>query len=173
MNKKVLAFYCAAAVLLCQFFLCFAAVSALTDNQKTAISDNCGQIKTILHNIQHEDSRARVYLGGSYETIRSKFMVPLNHRLVDNGISDVKLTELVSNQAAYAAAQTNFKDDFIEYQKNLEELINVDCKNSPDDFYQKLTTVREKRHAMVQDIAKLSELIEKHLTLVTELKGNL
>ena len=170
MNKKVLAFYCAAAVLLGQFFLCFTIANALTDNQKTAISDNCSQIKTILHNIQHEDSRARVYLGASYETIRSKFINALNHRLVDNGIA---APELVNNQAAFSAAQDNFKDDFIDYQKTLEELIGVDCENNPDDFYQKLITVREKRHIMVQDISKLSEVIEKHLALIAELKGNL
>lgn len=170
MKKKVLPFYCAAAVLLGQVFLCFAVANALTDSQKTAISSQCDSIKTILHNIQHEDSRARVYLGASYETIRSKFMVPLNHRLVDNGIP---APDLVSNQAAYTAAQTNFKDDFIDYQKTLDELIGMDCNSNPDGFYQTLSTAREKRHTMTQDISKLKELIEKHLTLVSELKGQL
>ena len=170
MKKKALSFYCITVMLFCQVFLCFAAANALTDDQKNTISDNCDSIKTILHNIQHEDSRARVYLGASYETIRSKYMVPLNHRLVDNGIP---APELVSNQASYTAAQDNFKDDFIEYQKSLDELINLDCKANPEGFYQTLTTVREKRQTMVQDINKLDELIEKHFSLVRELKGNL
>ena len=170
MKKKVLSFYCVAAMLLGQFFLCFAVANALSDNQKSTISDHCDQIKTILHNVQREDSRARVYLGASYETIRSKFINALNHRLVDNGIA---APDLVNNQAAYTAAQDNFKDDFIDYQKTLDELIAWDCKNDPEGFYRTLETAREKRHTMIQDIDKLNELIQKHSALVNDLKGSL
>lgn len=157
-------------MLFCQVFLCFATVQALTNNQRDAISNNCEQIKNSLRTVQHEDSRARVYLGAAYETIRSKFMVPLNHRLVDNGIP---APDLVSNQAVFTAAQENFKDDFIDYQKTLEELVGSDCRSNPDAFYQTLESAREKRRIMVQDIAKLSEHIRNHLTLVNELKGKL
>ena len=172
MKKKALSFYCITLMLFCQILLCCGAVRALSENGANYIVDNCEQIKTKLRNVQHNDSRARVYIGGYYEKFISKYITPLNVRLTRNNITDAPAPELMSNQAAFATAQTNFKDDFIDYQKALEDLINADCGNS-QDFYNQLVTVREKRQTMVFDINKISELINKPLELVRQLRGRL
>ena len=174
MKKKALSFYCITLMLFCQILLCCDAAGALSENGSSAISDNCDQVKTLLRNVQHSDSRTRVYIGGYYEKFLSKFIKPLNLRLVNNNVEPSDVTNnLISNQNSFATAQINFKDDFIEYQKSLEELINSDCKSHPQDFYNLLVTVREKRQTMVSDIAKATELIQKHVELVRQLKGTL
>ena len=145
-------------------------VFALTPDQEGAISVHCESIRQTLKTVQHEDSRTRVYFGGYYETILNKFIVPLNLRLVKNNLADINLS---TNQATFATDKINFNDNFIDYQKSLEELINIDCKNNPADFYNKLTLVREKRATMRQDIANLRRSIDTHINIVGELKGNL
>lgn len=172
MKKKALSFYCITLMLFCQILLCFGVARALNENGASYISSNCEQIKTKLKNVQHSDSRARVYIGGYYEKFINKYITPLNVRLTRNNITEAPAPELMSNQAAFATAQANFKDDFIEYQKGLEELINSDCGNA-HEFYSQLTAVREKRQVMVVDIKKMSELVDKHVGLVRQLRGRL
>ena len=146
------------------------ATFALTPDQEGAISVHCESIRQTLKTVQHEDSRTRVYLGGYYETILNKFMVPLNLRLVKNNLVDANLT---ANQATFSTNKINFNDDFIDYQKSLDELIAIDCKNNPTDFYDKLILVREKRSIMRQDVQALQDDITAHIGFVGALKGQL
>ena len=85
--------------------------------------------------MQKNDARTRVHLGGRYETILTKFMTPLNVRLLENNLSNV---ELVENQNDFAGAKTLFNNDYINYQQDLEELVSMDCKKEPAAFYEKL-----------------------------------
>ena len=145
-------------------------VGAISKEQEAIIKDRCETIRENLKTVQKRDAKARVYLGGYYETILSKYMTPLNVRLVENNISDVALIE---NQNSFAKAKTGFAEDFVSYQKALEELVLMDCKNEPAKFYEELEAVRAKRAKMEKDMAKITDLINKHRELVTELKGRM
>ena len=134
----------------------FCAVQAIGPDQSAAIAEHCDTIKDDLKKVQKEDARARVYLGGYYETILTKFITPLNVRLVENNLSSAGLVE---NQNNFAGAKTLFSNDYITYQQGLEELVGMDCKQEPEKFYDKLTTVRQKRKIMVQDVLKMRNLI--------------
>ena len=59
-------------------------VSALSKEEANAISSNCSTIKQSLSQLQKADSKTRTYLGTTYETIASRFITPLNLRLVRN-----------------------------------------------------------------------------------------
>ena len=96
--------------------------SAISKEQESAIKDHCGPIKEKLHEIQKEDSKIRVHLGGHYETILTRFITPLNIRLVENNLSTASLVE---NQNNFAETKSVFSNDFISYQKSLEELIGI------------------------------------------------
>lgn len=139
-----------------------------TDARKNVIQDHCDAIKDNLRYLQRADSRARVYLGRYYETILSNFIMPLNIRLVENNISNTKLLE---NQTNFATRRERFVSDFISYQQALEELVNIDCKNEPDKFYEKLVGVREKRASVNRDVARLREFTDVQVKLVEELKN--
>lgn len=141
-------------------------VSAIAKNQEEAISDHCESIRNSLKTIQKNDAKARVHLGGRYETILSKFLVPLNVRLVENNLPSA---DLVENQNDFTNTKTVFTSDYIEYQQYLEELVAMDCKNQPAEFYEKLVKVRQKRKTMEQDVMKLRTLITKQINAVSDL----
>lgn len=165
MKKKRLIFYCITFMLFCQYST---GVMAITKEQSAAIEKNCDTIRDNLKKVQKEDARVRVYLGGYYETILSKFVMPLNVRLVENNLSSAGLIE---NQNKFAEAKTTFANDFVTYQQGLEELVGMDCKQKPDEFYDKLVVVRQKRKIMVQDVLKMRSLISEHVRLIEGLKG--
>ena len=142
----------------------------LSSVQKTSIIDNCSAIKDSLHAVQREDSRIRVYLGRYYESILTKFVTPLNVRLVENSISD---TALIANQEQFVDRRTVFISDYIVYQQALEDLVSTDCKSEPQKFYDKLVITREKRETVNQDVAKMRELTNRQVKLVTKLKDEL
>ncbi|MBR3132064.1 hypothetical protein IKG33_01485 [Candidatus Saccharibacteria bacterium] len=145
-------------------------VSVRADEKQAAISDNCGTIKENLKKVQKQDARTRVYLGGYYEKILSKFMIPLNVRLVENNLANAKLTE---NQNNFADAKILFMNDYVDYQQGLEELVMMDCKNESESFYKKLMKVREEREVVNRDVATMRKIISEHMKLVKELKGKL
>ena len=142
--------------------------SAISEAQEASITDNCSTIKENLKKVQKLDAKARVFLGGHYETILNKYLTPLNVRLVENNISNVGLIE---NQNNFGKAKTLFASDFINYQQGLEELIAMDCKNNPEVFYNKLVKVRQKRKVVEQDILKMRQMLSEQMNLVKETRG--
>lgn len=168
MYKKRVIFYCIISLVFCQVFVPCA--NAASEKQSAAVAEHCDTIKEDLRKVQKDDSRVRVYLGGYYETILTKFITPLNVRLVENNLSSASLVE---NQNNFAAAKTLFANDFITYQQGLEELVGMDCKQEPEKFYDKLVVVRQKRKIMVQDVLKMRTLISDHMKLVNGLKGKI
>ena len=135
--------------------------------QETAISDHCVAIKESLRVVQRNDARARVYLGGKYETVLNKYVTPLNVRLVENNLSAVNLIE---SQNGLASNKSKFADDYVEYQQKLEELVAMDCKNSPSEFYKKLENVRQKRKKVEQDVQKIKNVLNDYLDMVEKMK---
>ena len=91
-------------------------------------------------------------------------------RLVSNNMSNAKLVE---NQNSFAASRKIFMDDFVTYQKELEGVVAMDCKNQPEDFYEKLTRVRKERAKVAADVVKMRELSGAQLTLVKDLEAQL
>ena len=145
-------------------------VFAVSKAQEAAISDHCDTIRDSLKNVQKMDARTRVFLGSHYETVLSKFITPLNLRLVENNLSDMGL---IGNQNKFATVKATFSADFISYQQELEVLVNMDCKTGPDKFYEKLELVRAKRKTMTLDVRKMKDLMTKNIELVEKIKGNL
>ena len=142
-------------------------VNAISDEQKAEIKDRCETIRESLKTVQKNDSRTRVFLGARYETLLSKYITPFNIKMVENNMS---ASGLVENQTQFAEDKVVFANDFVSYQKHLEELIAIDCKNEPEKFYEKLVKVRQKRATMEQDVLKMRNLISEHVKLVNGVK---
>ena len=143
---------------------------AISETQEKAIVDHCEEIKNDLRNVQKLDARTRVYLGGYYETILTKFITPLNVRLVENNMSS---TGLIDNQDQLVKKRMVFVNDYIMYQQGLEDLVGANCKTEPTNFYEKLIEVRAKRKIVNQDVAKIRELISEQVKLVKGLREKL
>ena len=143
-------------------------VNAISDEQKAEIKDHCETIRESLKTVQKNDSRTRVFLGARYETLLSKYITPFNIKMVENNMS---ASGLVENQTQFAEDKVVFANDFVAYQQKLEELVGMDCKEKPEEFYDELVLVRQKRKIMVQDVLKMRAVISEHLKLVDGLKG--
>lgn len=169
MRKKWLVFSGAVLMILGQGMIVTGAM-AISEVQKNAIMDHCDAIKSNLKDVQKRDARTRVYLGRYYETILTKFMTPLNVKLVEENLSR---GDLVENQSKFAETKTTFASDFVSYQQKLEELVGMNCKQNPEDFYEKLTKVREKRKTVNQDVTKMRKLIDEHIKYIGELMGRI
>ena len=144
-------------------------VSVFADDsgKEKTISENCGAIKETLVNLQHADSRARVYLGRYYETVLNTYIVPLNLRLVENNIHN---NELMENQTAFSSKRQEFVDNYISYQKKLEDLVATNCENDSQRFYEKLLDTRMERKIVARDVVQLRSLVAKQIELVKKLK---
>ena len=170
MRKRLCSSCLTIIILLSSVFGISASANAVTDEQLNGISKNCETIKTNLKDLQHTDSRVRVYLNRHYESVINNLTAPLNVRLIENVIPS---KNLVDNQNSMVSTQTNFVIDFVEYQRVLEELVGIDCKANPSNFYNKLKSVREKRGILKEDTAKLKKLMSDQVSLVTALKESL
>ena len=144
-------------------------VGAISKAQEAAIRDNCELIRDNLKNVQRSDARARVYLGGRFETILNKYVVPLNMRLVENNMST---TGLIESQNTIANGKLKFANEYVEYQQRLEELVAMDCKDNPVEFYDKLTSMRRRRKRVEQDVRDLRAAIDEYVKRVTKLEGD-
>ena len=142
----------------------------ISSEKSASIVKNCNSIRLNLKNLQRNDARARTYFGAIYESFASKYLKPLNLRLINNDLDSPELTKL---QTSFALARTKFSDDYIDYSKSLEELISINCALEPEDFYQKLTKTREKRAAVAKDIKVLNDYLIDSVKKTEALKKGL
>lgn len=163
--KKILIF---PMILCCLLFS--TPLFALSEAQQASISERCTSIKHSLKNLQKIDSKNRIYLGSKYEIILSRFMTPLNLRLVKNNMSTTVLSDF---QTDFATHRAEFNADFITYSKSLEELIAINCEAHPQKFYEQLEKTRELRAKVQTDIILLSDLLSDYKEHVILLKESL
>ncbi len=140
----------------------------LSETQRDAVSQNCSNIKQSLVQLQKVDSRTRTYLGTTYETILTRFIVPLNLRLVKNN-----RPSLPTIQSDFTTEQIKFRDSYTEYMRELESLIGIDCSAQPDNFYSRLEVVREKRSVLRETTVRLAELADEQYRVVQDLRSSL
>lgn len=155
-NKFTLAIIAFVIATLSTTALAFAADAKPTEKQVSGISNHCGAIHQNLKDLQRTDARTRTYFGAIYETASSKYLKPLNLRIVNNDMSNANLLKL---QSDFAEARTAFSEDYIKYSKSLEGLISIDCRLEPTEFYEKLISTREKRAIVASDVKKLNDLL--------------
>lgn len=164
--KKLLPIAVLPALLICLLFPAYNYASAISESQKEVITEYCGTIRQSLKTIQYLDTDNRIKLGAKYEIALSKFMTPMNLRLIKNNISVPELSDM---QQAFADTKVNFSTDFTIYSKLLEELVATDCQNNPDEFYQKLVSTREARKNVRNDMLQLNNILAKYQETVKNL----
>ena len=143
---------------------------AISDEQRGLISTNCASIKLQLEKVQKDDPKNRAHLGAQYETILTNLMMNLNLRLVKNNRADASLAE---QQTKFTNQRDRFKDDYVKYSRELDELVDINCKEHPQTFYDKLTSVREKRKIVSKDILELNATLEEHYATVINFRKGL
>ena len=144
--------------------------SAISEEQKGAIVQNCASIKQSLRTLQRTDARPRSYLGSAYETILSKFIAPLNLRLINTNQPNANLTTIHSS---IIDTRKNFITEYTTYSQALEDLVASDCYNHPEEFYDKLLDTKKKRANVSTTTTNLRNLLSEYLTGVRKLKSTM
>ena len=144
--------------------------SAISEEQKGAIVQNCASIKQSLRTLQRTDARSRSYLGSAYETILSKFIAPLNLRLINTNQPNANLTTIHSS---IIDTRKNFITEYTTYSQALEDLVASDCYNHPEEFYDKLQDTKKKRANVSTTTTNLRNLLSEYLTGVRKLKSTM
>ncbi|MBR5621317.1 hypothetical protein IKW75_02445 [Candidatus Saccharibacteria bacterium] len=141
----------------------------LSDDQKGAISQHCATTKQSLKTLQRTDARARSYLGAAYENLVTNYITPLDLRLINNGRPNANLTAIHSR---IVETRKQFISEYTNYSQSLEDLIATDCQNSPEEFYTKLVSTREKRASLSTTTTNMRNLFSEYLTDVKLLRNS-
>lgn len=147
-----------------------APASAMSSEKSGAISQHCGSIKQSLKALQKTDARSRSYLGSVYETIITKFITPMNMRLVESGRLNSNLTDL---QSTIVDVRKNFVSAYTSYSQEFEELLLMDCQSNPNAFYEQLNDTRQKRAEVSSITTNLRNLFSEYLTGVRKVRNSL
>ena len=139
----------------------------LSEDQTSAISQSCQTIKQNLKTLQKTDSRTRSYLGSIYQTFLSNYITPLNLSLIKHNRPSTDITGLYSD---FLSVRTEFANKFTSYSQSFEELLNIDCKNDPINFYDKLEEVRKKRSSLNSSVKSLRTLLGNFYIATSKLK---
>ena len=147
-------------------------VSAKTlgEEQRGLISTSCPSLKLQLERIQKDDARNRVHLGAQYESIATNLMMNLNLRLIKNSLASAELAE---QQSTFMSERDRFKNDYIGYSQELENLISIDCKSEPDKFYTQLKKTRTKREDVDKSVKRMNEILGRHRQSILSLQEEL
>lgn len=167
MTKKLQRAVLSCGLMLLAVMVTGASSLALSEEQQGAISQNCGTIKQSLHNLQRVDSKTRTFLGSTYETLNADFLTPLNLRLVKNNRPNADLSRIQSN---FTSSQAEFKGLYTEYMREMETLINTDCKNEPSKFYDQLEKTRTKRKELAGVTSKMLKLMKDQIETVEKIR---
>ena len=143
-------------------------VSAMSSEKSGAISQHCATIKQSLKSLQKTDARSRSYLGSIYETIITKFIAPMNLRLIDTGQPNANLTDLHS---VILNVRKEFTQNYTSYSQALEDLLATNCQTDPEGFYQKLIDTRQKRAEVSSLTTSLRNLFSEYLTGVRRIRN--
>lgn len=141
----------------------------LSQSQQAAIVANCSSTKNTLNQLHVSDALLRVNMGQMYEAISTKLMDGFNNRVSNNGFNNSNLSG-VSN--SYDSQLDKFRSDYITYEDNLSTAINIDCKKNPTGFYDAVSTARNDRIKVHDDVVQLNKLIDEYGLRVNQFKDD-
>lgn len=146
-----------------------AAPQALTDAQVEQIRRNCQTSQSYLQQIQRNDAAARINRGREYE-VMSKLVANFNSRVALNKIDGSSLISVASDLGKRI---TTFQTDYLQYEDALSAALDIKCREQPVTFYDTLTTARELRAKMAQDITDINATLDNYQTGLTNLRATL
>ncbi len=137
----------------------------LTPDEQAMITRNCKAAQRTMQRIQYVDPVARVNRGIAYNNV-TKLMAAMTARTAFNAYSIPQFsieTEAVQN------LRSQFAEDYTDYEIALRDLINFDCTENPDEFYEKLVDVRAKRAIITLRIREIDRRLDVYAASVTQL----
>lgn len=142
--------------------------AVMTEEHITRIKDNCQQSRAILSQVRTNDALTFINRNQAYFSIGDKLMARLNSRLA-LGRHDV--TQLVKTTSDYTSALTKFRDTYKVYADQMSELVKMDCRKQPVEFYDRVADAREQRQKVHDAVNQLKRLIIEYEDAVIGFKA--
>ena len=122
------------------------------------IRASCQAAQSVLNQIEKTDAALRINRGRVYSEVLDLFYA-MNARLASNKVSAPKLVSITSD---FDQRLTDFRDNYNDYDDELNKLIELQCQKKPTDFYSQLDSVRQLRDQLNNDIQQLDQLIDDY-----------
>lgn len=135
-----------------------------------AVRNRCQEIQEKLRQVHTNDALFRVNAGQTYNIISSQLMARLNSRLALSRIDSTAFVEASGRLDSYRA---DFAKKHTAYDIDISELIGVDCKSKPAEFYASLVKVRESRKQVGQTIQLMNDAVRDYQLATEALRGRL
>ncbi len=142
------------------------AEGSLSDAQLNAIRTNCVNAQINLQHVQASDKLTRINRGYRYEALL-KLMTSFNSRVVENKINAPELITIASD---YQKTWELFRSEYSEYDDAMTTLIQMDCKNEPTTFNDRLVLLRDKRASLNGKVSKFDGLLDSYQSGVDVIK---
>lgn len=131
----------------------------LSNDHIEHIKSNCQSVVGTLSRIHANDAPLYINRNQTYFSISDKLMARLNGRLALNRYD---AAQLVRTASVYNATLTKFRSTYREYDTAMADLIRIDCRKQPVDFYEKVAETRELRQKVNDSSGQLKSLIEQY-----------
>ncbi len=143
-----------------------AAAQPLTDQYIASIKAGCTDALRGILRVQKSEAVTRVNRGHEYEALL-KLVAAFNSRIVINNRDAPALT---STAAKLPAKFSAFQQHYLDYADKVDDTLEVNCKDAPVTFYDKLTLMREARAKVAADIRDMNVLLDEYQNGLNELK---
>ncbi|MEP7204956.1 MAG: hypothetical protein ABI716_02065 [Candidatus Saccharibacteria bacterium] len=136
-----------------------ALTTPMTEEQIGRIRVSCLSAKSSLNRLHATDALLRVNRGQIYESMSTKLMTQFNSRVTRNHFDAKDLTSVTES---YGAALTDFRADYMKYEVQLANTLNIDCSKEPVSFYDAVAVARINRAQVHADVVKLHQSIDDY-----------
>lgn len=135
------------------------AQATISEEQINLVRQNCARTSTTLNQLHANDALLRNNRGRLYELISNKLMAPLGSRIALNRLDGIQLS---ATALEYDQKLDDFRRSYIEYEGLMTKTIKVSCKDRPAEFYESLSSAREKRQELHANTVALNRLLETY-----------
>lgn len=141
------------------FGVASAQTTPMTDEQIGRIRVSCLSTKSTLNRLHANDALLRVNRGQIYESMSTKLMTQFNNRATNNHFDTKSLSAVTQS---YGTALAEFRIDYMSYEVQLANAINIDCTKEPVSFYDAVALAKTNRAQVHADVVKLHQYIDEY-----------
>ncbi len=135
------------------------AQTTLSEGHVERIRQNCVAAQASLYRLHANDALRRVNLGPLYENISTKLMAPLNSRIA---LSRQEGLKLAATTLEYDRNIDLFRSSYNDYEKAMSGTLEMNCAENPVEFYERVSSTRQKRQRLYEDTQTLATLLNAY-----------
>ena len=141
----------------------------MSEAQIASVRTGCADALQALLQVQRVEAVTRVNRGYEYEGVL-RLLAAFNSRAALNKLD---VAPLVTATSHIQAKFSDFQKHYLLYADQVDDVLDVNCKQAPVTFYDKLTLAREARAQIATDIRDIEMLLDEYQAGVQALSDRL